>query len=312
MKGTRVLLLAAILVHLMTTVAAANHFKVDSVSIAATPNTYTGKCPTVAIKVGGEIMVSGTRDWGLHPFGGATVTYTFIRSDGQPDFERQLPFKPTVGDFDGKGVLLSQFPTPNVPFFSITGDPGSSTKGWVAIKILSPNQMESEKANYELNCLAPQAEPTKKPDLTCTIAAYKDPDHKEKIDSGTTVSFSGPSPKVYVVPSLQNIGTYDVMPLQNFDAYVEYKINGKSQGTPKFSVTGPVPVGQTPRMFGVMDVPVPPGSGKIEVTGNVNPSNSGIPELTKDNNQCTFSLTTSLPPAQVAPKPSRMTPTPRR
>jgi hypothetical protein len=93
----------------------------------------------------------------------------------------------------------------------------------------------------------------------------------------------------------QNIG--DAAVPSSVVSTVGYKFNGKDQGTQKFTLAGPVPVGQT-RMFGVNQKQVPAGTTTMEVTVNVD-SDGKIDEGVignKQNNLCTLTFTTKVTP----------------
>lgn len=63
------------------------------------------KCPTHLNNFfSASISVQGTADLPNHPFVEATVTYTFVRSDGKPDNVRTLVFKKTKSDLSGASV----------------------------------------------------------------------------------------------------------------------------------------------------------------------------------------------------------------
>ena len=131
----------------------------------------------------------------------------------------------------------------------------------------------------------------KKPDLMCSVAAYKDEARTQAIASGDSVAVSAPSPKVYVVVTLQNVGDADVVP--DFESRVQYKFNNQVVGNPGFAITGPVSVGQTPRTVSVREVAVPGGTTTMEVTGSVD-SKTQIDEKDEANNQCKLTITTKL------------------
>ncbi len=101
---------------------------VTAASLSSSPEKYQGQCP-VTIKFSGEITLNGE----------GTVRYTFIRSDGAMGPVETLYF-------DSAG-------TKTVSTVWTLGGPGLTTyDGWQAIKILSPNVMESEKASFAFRC----------------------------------------------------------------------------------------------------------------------------------------------------------------
>lgn len=99
-------------------------FDVTEVSIKADPVIYTDKCPKT-IRFVGNITANGK----------GVVEYRFIRSDG---FEHKIQ----TLTFDTEG---SQ-PVTNT--WRLYGN----YRGWQAIHILSPRDMKSDKANFEVKC----------------------------------------------------------------------------------------------------------------------------------------------------------------
>lgn len=297
MRRATVLLVAAGLVHLMATVAAANHFKVTGVSLTGPANkSWVVKCPTHLNNFfSALISVEGTADLPNHPFTEATVTYTFVRSDGKPDSVRTLVFKKTPSTLSALSVTF--FP-PSPPFPPAWGDPPPANfNQWVTVKILSPNPMESEKANFELHCIPPDPV-VKKADLTCSVAAYKDSALTQAIANGDSVTFAPLSPKkVYFAATLKNVGEAAIHESQSFKSEVQYKFNGKVVGKPQLTILGPVQVGQT-RTIGVSEWQVPPGATTMEVTANVN-LDKPLLESTTNNNWCQLTITTTVPGRQM-------------
>jgi hypothetical protein len=95
--------------------------------LSADPSSYTGSCPgTITFK--GKISASRA----------AVVKYKFIRSDGAIAPVQTLTFS-SAGS---KAV-------------STTWTRGSDCTGWVAIKVVSPVVMESNKANFSIQCKLP-------------------------------------------------------------------------------------------------------------------------------------------------------------
>ena len=106
-------------------------FAVVGTTLVANPASHTGPCP-VKITFSGSITANGP----------GTVKYTFIRSDGARD-SRDLSL-----DFTGPGSK-----TVETTWTLGAADPAFQPfRGSQQIKILSPNEMESERANFELNC----------------------------------------------------------------------------------------------------------------------------------------------------------------
>lgn len=112
-------------------VAAAEVFKVTDAFLKADDGTPTGKCPLL-VKFNGYITANGA----------GTVKYTFTRSDGATGPIYTLSFKsagtkPVSTDWTlGDASVLPHY------------------EGWQAVKILSPNDLESSHAtgSFVLNC----------------------------------------------------------------------------------------------------------------------------------------------------------------
>ncbi len=109
--------------------------QVTSAKLVSTPEVYDGQCP-VTLRFNGEITATGK----------GPVQYTFIRSDGATARTYTL-------DFNGAETkAVDTTWTISLAAFN----------GWVAIKILSPNELESEHAFFKGTCLnqiAPPANP---------------------------------------------------------------------------------------------------------------------------------------------------------
>lgn len=100
--------------------------QVISATLAASPEVYDGPCP-VTIKFNGNITVKGK----------GSVKYTFVRSDGATGPVYTL-------DFDGEETKpVATTWTLSPPTFG----------GWEAIRILSPNELESGRAFFKGTCL---------------------------------------------------------------------------------------------------------------------------------------------------------------
>lgn len=97
-------------------------------SLAASPANYDGPCPAI-IKLSGQIFMKAK----------GTVRYTFLRSDGM-----MYPIRELV--FEGPGAK------PVETTWSLGGNAVPSYSGWVAIKVLSPIPMESERAEFDFDC----------------------------------------------------------------------------------------------------------------------------------------------------------------
>jgi len=104
-------------------------FRVEGAGAEANPTSYTGACPGL-IKFSGKIQASGA----------GRVKYTWLRNDGATGPVEYV-------DFTEAGVKL----------ISTTWTLGDAVAlphyvGWEQIKILSPNDMLSNKANFKLTC----------------------------------------------------------------------------------------------------------------------------------------------------------------
>lgn len=101
-------------------------FRVVEAFLRADPFDYVGPSP-VTIKFTGRISVVG---------GGGTVSYKFLRSDGASAPIETLHFDgPESRDVSTTWRL---------------GGPGFTYSGWQSIKILEPQEMESERANFKI------------------------------------------------------------------------------------------------------------------------------------------------------------------
>ena len=105
--------------------ASVQSLQVVSVSLTASPEVYDGLCPAT-ITFSGNITVKGK----------GPVKYTFLRSDGASAPVYTL-------DFDSDGTkLVDTTWTLGLPTFD----------GWQSIKILSPSEMESNRAWFKGSC----------------------------------------------------------------------------------------------------------------------------------------------------------------
>lgn len=104
-------------------------FRVIEVFVRADPFDYTGDCP-VKIRFSARISVLG---------GSGKVTYRWIRSDGANAPIRTLEFTESGSkDIESTWTLGG----PNLSEYS----------GWKAIRILEPNNMTSDQAEFEIHC----------------------------------------------------------------------------------------------------------------------------------------------------------------
>jgi len=107
---------------------AAPEFAITQVSLKADRRDYKGPCPTT-VGFGGFIRATGA----------GTVTYRFIRSDGATSAPKTLRFE---------RASYSEVRTT----WRLGGRSLSSEERWVAIKILSPVELESNQARFVLIC----------------------------------------------------------------------------------------------------------------------------------------------------------------
>lgn len=125
-------------------IADAQHPEITA-TLKATPESYTGKCPAV-IKFEGNISVKNITRPPLK------VQYKFIRSDGA-----FAPVETLIFEKDGSKKVSTTW---------TLGGPGLPTySGWEAVKVVYPQDVESNKANFKIKCEA-EAKPT---DLTIKI-----------------------------------------------------------------------------------------------------------------------------------------------
>lgn len=137
-KICRMVTLALSLMAAMGSLSFAAPFQVTKVSLTAIPATYDGVCPA-KIKFSGNITASGPGD----------VKYIFTRSDGAVDKVVKTVTPSGLTGF--KGVADGTW---------TLGDPIklSNYSGWMSIKIISPNPMESNKAKFTMVCSKKQAD----------------------------------------------------------------------------------------------------------------------------------------------------------
>jgi hypothetical protein len=97
-------------------------FRVTAATLRADPENYTGPAPA-AIQFRGKITANGP----------GIVTYTFARSDGS----------------EGP-IFTARFEKAGVKGVSTSWELGANYEGWVALKILTPNEILSDKARFKL------------------------------------------------------------------------------------------------------------------------------------------------------------------
>lgn len=124
---------------------------VITATLKAIPETYSGPCPTT-IKFEGVITVKNITRPPLK------LQYKFLRNDGA--------FAPIQTlDFEKDG-------SKNVGTTWTLGGPALPTySGWEAIKVVYPQDVESNKANFKIEC---KAEAQKKPDLVIRSFGLKE------------------------------------------------------------------------------------------------------------------------------------------
>jgi hypothetical protein len=106
-------------------------------TLNADPASYSGACPAV-IKFEGKINVAGITKTPI------TITYEFIRSDGGKDTRpKTLTFKE-----DGSQAVSTTW--------TLGDNKRPSYTGWMAIKIAGKPPVESNKANFLIQCKAEQ------------------------------------------------------------------------------------------------------------------------------------------------------------
>lgn len=118
----------AFLLSIMGTAHARQHI---TATLKADPATYTGTCP-------GKITFKGS----ITATEPGRVQYKFIRSDGA--------LAPTE---------TLNFSKPGSKFVSSTWTIGKDYSGWKAIKVIYPQELESNKANFKIVCKAAGAKP---------------------------------------------------------------------------------------------------------------------------------------------------------
>src|SRR5687767_13597395 len=107
----------------------AQDFRVEGVGVEAAPINYTGQCPGT-VKFEAKIQASGA----------GRVKYTWLRNDGATGPVEYV-------DFEGPGIKY-------VHSAWTLGDSSVLPRydGWKQVKILSPNEIFSNKALFKLAC----------------------------------------------------------------------------------------------------------------------------------------------------------------
>ena len=100
-------------------------FRVVEAFLRADPSNHAGPCP-VTIHFSGRISVVG---------GSGTVSYKFIRSDGA-----------------SAPIQTLHFDSPGSKDIHTTWTLGGPYTGWQAVHIFEPNEIESERAEFRIQC----------------------------------------------------------------------------------------------------------------------------------------------------------------
>lgn len=178
----------------LSTLAQPANYRVIGAKLEADPKQYAGPCPTI-IKFHGSIQSSGP----------GVVKYIFERSDGGID---------TII----KSITFTSASAMAIPDQTWTlGGPGMTFHGWEAIKILSPNEFHSNKAEFSIRCAGGN-----KPETTTNPNGPGTPNGKPDLVV-TAFGFSGPTttPAAAPNPALCKPGT----------AVYNFSVTVKNQGT---------------------------------------------------------------------------------
>jgi len=155
------------------TAFAQSSFRVEGAGVEASPTAYSGACPGV-IKFSGKIQANGK----------GRVKYTWLRNDGAT-----------------APVEYIDFTEAGVKYVSTTWTLGDARvlpnySGWQQLKILSPNEYLSNKAEFKLTCKqANNPNEQSKPDLIIESA---------KLNLGEVCRER--SPVLYATVQVKNIG----------------------------------------------------------------------------------------------------------
>jgi hypothetical protein len=104
---------------------------VASANLGVTPSDYVGPCPAVFTFAGFITLEAGS----------GPVSYEFVRSDGVVSHRDPLTF-----DSPGTQDVSNMW-----QIWSVPGG-GESFSGWMVIRILEPEEVESNTANFTLRC----------------------------------------------------------------------------------------------------------------------------------------------------------------
>ena len=108
------------------------------VRLRVKPERYTGVCPA-KLELHGEITTKGS----------AEVKYTWASSDGV-----SWPVGTIRVPAEGTHPIYQSIEA---------GAPGEKQNGWIQLKVLAPNDVESPQAKYLVACTAPQSAATPAP-----------------------------------------------------------------------------------------------------------------------------------------------------
>jgi|GEM_PF-5894382 len=155
-------------------VFAQSEFRVEGAGVEASPTNYSGTCPGV-IKFAAKIQANGK----------GRVKYTWLRSDGATAPVEYIDFAEAGVKYVGTTWTLGDARV--LPNYS----------GWQQLKILSPNEYLSNKAEFKLTCNQPDNPNQQgKPDLIVEWAKLKLGDVcRER------------NPVVYATVQVKNVGT---------------------------------------------------------------------------------------------------------
>ena len=112
-------------------------FAVTNATLTVEPETYVDPCPPGRFKFSGEITANGH----------GKVTYTFFRSDGEKSAVQEL-------NFNGPGTQAVN------TSWTLSGEQLPQFKGWQSLRVLSPNELVSNRASFSVNCEQESVGPT--------------------------------------------------------------------------------------------------------------------------------------------------------
>src|SRR5258705_508251 len=162
--------------------AGARAFEVTEAFLKADSAENDGPCP-VTVRFSGYISVNGP----------GTVKYTFTRSDGATGPVEVLTFKAAGAQMVATTWTLGD--SIRLPFYT----------GWQAIKVLSPNELESsrEAGKFEIKCLAEAQTGTK-------IVTTPEPEPSGRADKDSQTKKKEPVGQIEILPRSDK--TYKILP----------------------------------------------------------------------------------------------------